>query len=283
MSLRLWRRAVSTALRSGFLRRSCMVCGSIGRMVCCFIFGIGICSGSDGRLLFELIEKSLDVMELGGGGGGSIDELAEFGAAGLALAVPGNVLARHQHAHVFAVKLVEPLKVVNEDAADFAERRRRQHFVVSEVMVNDAEQPGRALRGAAYHHRVGAGALEHVFGFLRRGDVAVGDHGYRDAGLDRGEGVVLGVTAVTAGAGAAMHRQRLYAALLGDARDRNAVAVVGVPAGADFCGSGTSSAGTTASSMRATSASSCNSAEPAITLHTFLAGQPILMSMIWAP
>src|SRR3569623_1130998 len=203
MSLCLWRRAVSTALRSGFLRRSCMVCGSIGRMVCCFIFGIWICSGSDGRLLFELIEESIDVMELGVGGGGLIDELAEFSAAGLALAVPGNVLARHQHAHVFAVKLVEPLQVVNEDAADFAERRRRQHFVVSEVMVNDAEQPGRALRGATYHHRVGAGALEHVFGFLRRGDVSVGDYRYRDAGLARGESVVFGVTAVAAGAGAA--------------------------------------------------------------------------------
>src|SRR3569623_2068768 len=153
-----------------------MVFGSIERMDSSIKFGIWFCSGSDGRLLFELIEESIDVMKLGVGGGGLIDELAEFRAAGLALAVPGNVLARHQHAHVFAIKLVESLQVVNEDAADVAERRRRQHFVVSEVMVNDAKQPGRALRGAAYHHRVGAGALEHVFGLLRRGDVAVGDY-----------------------------------------------------------------------------------------------------------
>ena len=40
---------------------------------------------------------------------------------------------------------------------------------------------------------------------------------------------------------------------------------------------------TTASRMRATSGSSCISAEPAITLQIFFAGQPMLMSMIWAP
>ena len=40
---------------------------------------------------------------------------------------------------------------------------------------------------------------------------------------------------------------------------------------------------TTASRMRATRGSSCISAEPAMTLHTFLAGQPMLMSMICAP
>ena len=40
---------------------------------------------------------------------------------------------------------------------------------------------------------------------------------------------------------------------------------------------------TTASRMRPTSGSSCNSAEPAITLQIFFAGQPMLMSMIAAP
>ncbi|CAM5351010.1 hypothetical protein RLIN73S_07433 [Rhodanobacter lindaniclasticus] len=46
---------------------------------------------------------------------------------------------------------------------------------------------------------------------------------------------------------------------------------------------GTATASTTALTMRATSGSSCSSAEPAHTLHTFLAGQPMLMSMICAP
>ncbi|MNW15375.1 hypothetical protein D3C71_2138580 [compost metagenome] len=50
-----------------------------------------------------------------------------------------------------------------------------------------------------------------------------------------------------------------------------------------FSVTGTSTALTTASRMRATSASSRISAEPAQALHTFLAGQPMLMSMICAP
>ena len=50
-----------------------------------------------------------------------------------------------------------------------------------------------------------------------------------------------------------------------------------------FSVTGTSTASTTADRMRATSASSRISAEPAQVLHTFLAGQPMLMSMICAP
>ena len=46
---------------------------------------------------------------------------------------------------------------------------------------------------------------------------------------------------------------------------------------------GTLTAPTTASSIRPTSGSSCSSAEPAITLQIFFAGQPMLMSMICAP
>ena len=51
--------------------------------------------------------------------------------------------------------------------------------------------------------------------------------------------------------------------------------VTGTPCGAQ--------AATTASTMRAASGSLLISAEPAHTLHTFLAGQPMLMSMICAP
>jgi hypothetical protein len=40
---------------------------------------------------------------------------------------------------------------------------------------------------------------------------------------------------------------------------------------------------TTASAISSASDSSRISAEPAHWLHTFLAGQPMLMSMIWAP
>ena len=51
--------------------------------------------------------------------------------------------------------------------------------------------------------------------------------------------------------------------------------VTGTPCGAQ--------AATTASTISSASGSSCISAEPAHLLQTFLAGQPMLMSMICAP
>ena len=50
-----------------------------------------------------------------------------------------------------------------------------------------------------------------------------------------------------------------------------------------FSVTGTSTAPTTASRMRATVSTSRSSAEPQATLQTFFAGQPMLMSMICAP
>ena len=132
--------------------------------------------------------------------------------------------------------------------------------------------------------RVGAGVLEHALRLLGRVDVAVGDHRDAHGGLHRADGVVLGLARVAAGARAAVHRERPDAA-----RPRRCARC------AARCGSrvsqpvrilsvtGTSTARTTASRMRATSGSSCSSAEPAATLQTFLAGQPMLMSMICAP
>src|SRR3569833_2906650 len=129
-------------------------------------------SGRDRETLLEFVEVTFDVDELRLGGGGLINGLAKLGPAGLTLAVPSDVLARHQHARV----------------------------------------------------------IEHLLGLGRRGDGAVRDDGNLDARLDRGEGVVFGLAAITAGARAAVHGERLYAALFGDARDRDAVAVIGVPA-----------------------------------------------------
>src|SRR3569832_1279819 len=106
----------------------------------------------------------------------------------------------------------------------------RDQFTVREIVLVVAEYPRCALRGAADHHRVGARVIEHLLGLVRRGDVAVRDDGNLDARLDRGEGVVFGLAAITAGTHTTKHDERLYAALFGDARDRDAVAVIGVPA-----------------------------------------------------
>jgi hypothetical protein len=58
-------------------------------------------------------------------------------------------------------------------------------------------------------------------------------------------------------------------------RTAGVFSVTGTPCGAH--------AATTASTIASASGSSFISAEPAHWLHTFLAGQPMLMSMIWAP
>src|SRR3569832_2251380 len=74
-------------------------------------------SGHDRETLLEFVEVTLNVDELRLGGGGLIDGLAKLGPAGQTLAVPGDVLACHQHAHVLAVKIVQTMQVLQEDAA----------------------------------------------------------------------------------------------------------------------------------------------------------------------
>src|SRR3569833_1552588 len=122
------------------------------------------------------------------------------------------------------------MQVLQEDAAYLADGGFGDQFTGRVIVLDAAEYPRCALRGAADHHRVGARVIEHLLGLVRRGDVAVRDDGNLDARLDRGEGVVFGLAAITAGARAAVHGERLYAALFGAARDRDAVAEIGVPA-----------------------------------------------------
>ena len=164
------------------------------------------------------------------------------------------------------------------------QRWRRQEFAGGEVMRDLAEDPRPALRGAADHHRIGAGVPQHERGALRRIDVAVGDHRDRQLRLDRGDGVVFGEAGVLLVAGAPVHGERGDAAVLGDARDRRRIAVLGIPAGADLQRDRhVDRAAPRPRQMRATRSSSRISAEPAQALQTFFAGQPMLMSMICAP
>ena len=117
---------------------------------------------------------------------------------------------------------------------DLVNAWRRQVRAGLQKMFDLAEQPGAALRGAPDHERVGPGGVEHLTGFFRRDDVAVGDHRNVRGGLDGGNRVVFGMTGIAAGACAAMHGERPDARLLGDGEDRQGVAVGLVPAGADL-------------------------------------------------
>src|SRR3569832_1926968 len=113
------------------------------------------------------------------------------------------------------------MQVLQEDAAYLADGGFGDQFTVREIVLDAAEYPRRALRGAADHHRVGARVIEHLLGLVRRGDVAVRDDGNLDARLDRGEAEYDPLAAITAGARAAVHGERLYAALFGDAHKRD--------------------------------------------------------------
>ena len=126
-----------------------------------------------------------------------------------------------------------------------------------EIMADLAEHPRPALRGAADHHRIGAGVFEHVLDSLRRGDVAVGDHRDADRRLDRGDGVVFGLAGISrrracgrvSPAPGCRHSRRCCATIRALRLPRSQpVRILSV--------TGTSTAPTTASRMRRTSGSS---------------------------
>ena len=95
--------------------------------------------------------------------------------------------------------------------------------------------------------------------------------------------VVLDRADERAGARAAVHGERADARVLGDARDAHRVAARGSEPVRILSVTGTSTARTTAATIAADQRLVGSSAEPAATLQTFFAGQPMLMSMICAP
>ena len=110
-----------------------------------------------------------------------------------------------------AVERVQILDMAQQHAVDFIDLGRRQLRAGVQIVLDLAENPRPALRRAADHDGIGAGVFEHVSGFFRRGDVAVGDHRDRNRLLHRRDGVVFGIAGVDAGARAAMHGERLDA------------------------------------------------------------------------
>ncbi len=163
-------------------------------------------------------------------------------------------------------------------------------FAGCQKMFDFAKEPRAPLRGTANHDRVRTGYGQYVARFFGRGDVAVGHHRNAHGRFDGGNGLVFRVALVEIGALAAVHGQHGNARVLRNARNIQRFFVLAIPTRADLQRDG--------HRVRANAdcihqclhdlrdqsrVSFCSNADPAATLQTFLAGQPMLMSIICAP
>ena len=101
-----------------------------------------------------------------------------------------------------------------------------QVFARGQEVVDLAEDPGAALRGAADHHGVGFCVGQHIACFLRTVNVAIGHHRNAQSGFHGSDGVVLGKTFVALFPGAPMH---------GDQGDASVFCCTGQTQSITFC------------------------------------------------
>ena len=125
-----------------------------------------------------------------------------------------TVMAEH-----FLVKRVRHRQLLGK-------RRRALALARGEEARHLPRQPGTALRGAADHHRVGAGDRKRLRGVVEAGDVAVDDDRNGDRLFDRADGGPVGAPVIELAAGAAVHGDHLDAGRL-----RTAGKLGGVDAG----------------------------------------------------
>ena len=163
-----------------------------------------------------------------------VHAMAKTGRTLQTLGVPADVLARNLESGVFAIKSVEIIQVLTQDAVNFSHLRRWQRGARIQKVFDLAKQPGTSLRGTPDHDAIGAGREQHLLGFLWRGDVAIGNHRNADLRFDHGDGLVFGVAHILVGTGTTVNRDGTDAAVFGDAGDIRCILVLAIPAGAEF-------------------------------------------------
>ncbi len=141
------------------------------------------------------------------------------------------MFARHADSFFPAVKRVKGLEVREHDTTDLVERRPGRG-VSSEARAEFPEDPGSALGSATDHYAVGSALFQRLQGLGRTIDVAVHEHRQADGALDGGRGFVLGFARKKVCARAAVHGEARHALTLRDARDRDGIAILAVPASA---------------------------------------------------
>ena len=75
--------------------------------------------------------------------------------------IPGDVLARRTHTHVFTIQAVMVMQMLQQQAPDFANQGRGQMRAGLQKVRNFAKYPRTALGGAANHQRIRAGKGQH--------------------------------------------------------------------------------------------------------------------------
>lgn len=146
-------------------------------------------------------------------------------------------------------------------------------------MLDFPEDPRSSLSCAANHQSIGSGVVQYGSGFMRVSDISVSDNGYTYILFYKLNAVVLRFTIEQAVTRSAVNRDGLNSAAFGKLGYFNAVALLGSQPVRVFNVTGTSTALTTARRILPTSSGYCNSADPASLRLTFLAGQPMLISI----
>src|SRR6516165_2848146 len=144
------------------------------------------------------------------------------------------MFARYPDAALLTVERVQGVEMVKDDITQLGALKCRRLNSLAEMGVDSTKDPWRPVARATDHYSVGAGEIKYLACFLRRTDVAIGEHGDANARFDGAYGVVLGHAVVEVRACAAVDCERRDAAAFGDPRDVDAVAMLLVPAGADL-------------------------------------------------
>ena len=106
-----------------------------------------------------------------------------------------------------------------------------------------AEDPRVRWRGAADHHSIAAGGVDHRGGVLRRADVAVADDRNLHGILHSGDVLPASLAGVAVLARAGVQGDGVEAAVLGQLRELDADDVLVVPAHAELHGEGNGDGG----------------------------------------
>src|SRR5579864_4597898 len=127
------------------------------------------------------------------------------------------MFARHPDAALLAVERVERVEMAKDNITQLGAQKCGRRNSIVHVGVDSAKNPWRSMARATDHYSVGAGEIKYLECFLRRIDVAVGEHRHANVRLDVADRVVLRRTVEEIRPRTAVHRKRRNTAGSGDA------------------------------------------------------------------